>query len=497
MRKPEAYPGLLSRTIYTTVAPFPRSDGFEHVLYEAFELAADPYALIDAAQADRPLFTYANQAFLSLVGYSRDVLEGASVADLLLSPTHTGTSPEVILTRLAEGAAFTERSVMQDAEGVLHVPAWHFSPIGSSGTDWLLRLDTKSQEDGPDRIRLYAQALQSVKESVLITDADLEQPGPRIVFVNPSFTEMTGYAPEDVLGKTPRLLQGPKTDRLVLDRLRSDLSDGRPFHGETVNYRKDGAEFVIQWEVAPLVDGQGKITHWVGVQRDVTQQRLLERLVLDVSEEEKRRIAQDLHDDVGQTLLGTAMRAAALERDLAESTLLDPAIEPARQEIMLIRSNIRDAIMRMRELILGLYPFSIEPGGLTSALVELAHDLSKRHDVSVEFHYTQSVFLEDTNVATNVFRIVQEVLLHAIRYGKAQTINVYLRIPNGHAVLEIVHDGAGLEATSEADNVSTSLTLIEHRATTIGAKLLIDDPGEDRPVNVSLLFGYVQAELAS
>ncbi|MEM6338087.1 MAG: hypothetical protein AAF752_16055, partial [Bacteroidota bacterium] len=62
--------------------------------------------------------------------------------------------------------------------------------------------------------------------------------------------------------------------------------------------------------------------------------------------------------------------------------------------------------------------------------------------------------------------------------------------------LEIVHDGAGLEATSEADNVSTSLTLIEHRATTIGAKLLIDDPGEDRPVNVSLLFGYVQAELA-
>lgn len=98
-----------------------------------------------------------------------------------------------------------------------------------------------------------------------------DRPG-KIVYVNDAFTEMTGYEAEDVIGQTPGMLQGPDTDQDVLDRLDRKIQSGERFHGETVNYRKDGSAFVIEWKVLPL-DQDGETTHHVAVQRDVTDQR--------------------------------------------------------------------------------------------------------------------------------------------------------------------------------------------------------------------------------
>jgi PAS domain S-box-containing protein len=115
---------------------------------------------------------------------------------------------------------------------------------------------------------LVVAAVVEVNEAVTITVADLDDP--RIVFVNPAFTALTGYSADEVLGKTPRMLQGPKTDRGVLDRLRAELGAGLCFAGETVNYRKDGSAFWLEWRVAPMRDADGQVTHFVAAQRDVT-----------------------------------------------------------------------------------------------------------------------------------------------------------------------------------------------------------------------------------
>src|SRR5215831_16650257 len=88
------------------------------------------------------------------------------------------------------------------------------------------------------QMRLLTTVVEHSTESVLITNAQLELPGPQIIYVNPAFTKMTGYMPEEVIGRTPRILQGAKTDRAVLDQLRSDCSAGKVFHGKTINYRK-------------------------------------------------------------------------------------------------------------------------------------------------------------------------------------------------------------------------------------------------------------------
>ncbi len=126
---------------------------------------------------------------------------------------------------------------------------------------------------------MFRAAVESAYDAVLITDADLELPGPRIVYVNPSFSKMTGYSLEEIIGMTPRILQGPQTDWSVIQRLRDNLKQDRPFEGKSHNYRKDGTAFIVEWTIAPVLDEEKQITHYVALQRDVTErERSLEML---------------------------------------------------------------------------------------------------------------------------------------------------------------------------------------------------------------------------
>ena len=117
---------------------------------------------------------------------------------------------------------------------------------------------------------LVKAAVESANDAIIITEAQLDAPGPRIEYVNGAFTRMTGYGIEEIVGQTPRILQGPKTDPNLLKRLRSDLQAQESFHGETVNYRKDGREYFVEWRITPLHDGEGKLSKWVAIQRNVT-----------------------------------------------------------------------------------------------------------------------------------------------------------------------------------------------------------------------------------
>ncbi len=136
-------------------------------------------------------------------------------------------------------------------------------------------------EEVRKQLSLVEQAIKHDYDSILITELNLEKPGPKIVYVNEGFTRMTGYTKEEVIGKTPRILQGEKTDRHVLDRLKERLIEGQAFFGHTVNYKKDGTEFINQWDIHPLTNTQGEITHWVSYQRDITDRKETSKLVFD------------------------------------------------------------------------------------------------------------------------------------------------------------------------------------------------------------------------
>ena len=133
-----------------------------------------------------------------------------------------------------------------------------------------------------------AAVIEAAAESVLITTSDLDAPGPSIVYVNSAFEQMTGWTRAEVLGKSPRILQGPDTDRRVFADLRQTLLAGRIWEGMAVNYRKDGSEFFMEWSIVPLKDEGGEIYQYVAVQRDVTARVEADRRLRDAQAAERR-----------------------------------------------------------------------------------------------------------------------------------------------------------------------------------------------------------------
>ncbi|MEA1834905.1 HWE histidine kinase domain-containing protein [Methylobacterium durans] len=143
-------------------------------------------------------------------------------------------------------------------------------------------------------LKLLRAAVEASGEAILITSAELDEPGPRIAYANPAFTRMTGYEAHEVVGRSPRLLQGPGTERAVLDRMRAAIVAGEPFQGEAVNYRKDGSTYVVEWLITPVHEADGRISHWVSAQRDVTERR--------ASEDRQALMVRELHHRVKNTL---------------------------------------------------------------------------------------------------------------------------------------------------------------------------------------------------
>lgn len=107
--------------------------------------------------------------------------------------------------------------------------------------------------------------------AVMITDARLDGEGPVIEYCNAAMCEMTGYTEAELLGHSPRMLQGPLTDQLVLQRLHESLEQGLPLQGSVVNYRKDGSTYHVEWNISPVRDDKGVIRHFVAVQRDISE----------------------------------------------------------------------------------------------------------------------------------------------------------------------------------------------------------------------------------
>ena len=121
---------------------------------------------------------------------------------------------------------------------------------------------------------LLESVLAFANDSVLITEAEpLDLPGPRILYANAAFTQTTGYSLEDVLGKSPRILQGANTDRKALDQIKAALLTWQPIEIELMNYRKDGSEFWVELSIAPVADADGWYTHWISIQRDITERK--------------------------------------------------------------------------------------------------------------------------------------------------------------------------------------------------------------------------------
>ncbi len=181
-----------------------------------------------------------------------------------------------------------------------------------------------------ERLRLLEAAVEKANDVILITEADpFDKLGPAIVYVNPAFTRMTGYTPEEVLGKTPRILQGPDTDLAVSAEIRANLKKWKPVQVEVLNYRKDGTKFWSELNIVPIANSKGWYTHWISIQRDVTTRREQQQKQEQINLELERRVQERTSALAAANLSLKAEIAERKALEVQRETLLAEALERA------------------------------------------------------------------------------------------------------------------------------------------------------------------------
>jgi len=129
--------------------------------------------------------------------------------------------------------------------------------------------------------RLLAEAISHLGEGVLITADHLEWPGPKILFVNDAMCRISGYQPDELLGQSPRILQGQESNRQTVNHIKQELSASKSCLVELINYRKDGAPYHAELFITPLFDHEGRRTNFVCIHRDITERKRTEQALRD------------------------------------------------------------------------------------------------------------------------------------------------------------------------------------------------------------------------
>jgi two-component system CheB/CheR fusion protein len=173
--------------------------------------------------------------------------------------------------------------------------------------------------------------LDAARHAVLVTGPVLEAPGPVIRYANPAMLQLTGYRRDELIGATPRILQGPGTDAAVIARLRAALAAGDGFHGEGINYRKDGSAYLVDWTIDPVRDADGTITAWLSIQRDVTSRRAD---AMRAAEREARLGAIFAHASVGLSVIDAEGHFLRVNQELCRIL--------GRSEAEVLRSTVAD-----------------------------------------------------------------------------------------------------------------------------------------------------------
>jgi PAS domain S-box-containing protein len=134
--------------------------------------------------------------------------------------------------------------------------------------------DITLRKESEQQLTLLGTCISNLNDVVIVTEADsLNEPGPKIVFANQAFERVSGYKVNEIIGRSPRILQGKKTDRRTLDEIRQALVQRKPIRREILNYAKDGTEYWLEIEIVPILDAQSKCTHFAGIEREVTERK--------------------------------------------------------------------------------------------------------------------------------------------------------------------------------------------------------------------------------
>ncbi len=299
----------------------------------------------------------------------------------------------------------------------------------------------------------------------------------RVTGWNPAAERVFGFPRGEVLGRTPFETFVPPAARGHVEAVRGRLDAGADFRGESENRTRDGRAIWCEWHDTPLYDG-GELVGYLAMAQDVTDRRRAEqalramaRKVLTAQEQERRAIARELHDEVGQVLTAVGINLQALKRYCPSEAM--PTLEDSA-------AVVAEAIRQVRGLSLDLRPPMLDDFGLAAAVKWYAGQQGRRAGLPVEAEVGAAVPRLPAEVEAGCFRVAQEAVTNALRHARPARIRVALDAAGDELVLRVADDGVGFDPRG---NGGFGLTGMRERAELLGGQLAIDSaPGRGTTV---------------
>jgi PAS domain S-box-containing protein len=315
------------------------------------------------------------------------------------------------------------------------------------------------------------------REGVIVTDANN-----KILRVNHSFTEITGYTNEDAIGKTPGILHSGRHGKEFYHNMWKILERDKFWCGEVWNRSKNGAIYPEWLTITAVLGTEGEVTNYVGIFSDISdrkageeQLRKLTAHIQTAREEEKTRIAREIHDDLGGTLTALKMDAYLLADKLTGYEQSAPLLEHVESMTQLIDN----AVGVTRRVISDLHPTIIDDLGLVAALKWQCGQFYKRTGIACEVTGVEDNDEEgklDKTSAINLFRIFQEALTNASQHSGATRVSAEFHQSDDEIILSISDNGRGLPEKHLIAQTSYGMRGMRERVAQLDGQIIFDTP---------------------
>jgi PAS domain S-box-containing protein len=349
--------------------------------------------------------------------------------------------------------------------------------------------DITKRKQAEARLQLQSTALEAAANAIVITDRTGV-----ISWANSAFTRLSGYSATEVLGANIRMLKSDQHDQAFYQNLWQTVLDGRIWHAEIINRRKNGSLYTEDNTITAVRDARGEITHFISVKEDITERKLAEekfktynrnlqvlsRRLVDAQETERRNIARELHDELGQTLTVAQLNLQAL--------LQSPGTDALTPRLTDSLEAVARALEQVHDISLDLRPSMLDDLGLEPALRWYTERQAGLVELKVKFHADRLEQRLDSVIETECFRVAQEALTNVVRHAQAKAVMVELRKQDGQLHLRVRDDGIGFEVAAIRDKAvrgaSLGLLSMEERAALAGGGLEFkSSPGQGTEVH--------------
>ena len=347
---------------------------------------------------------------------------------------------------------------------------WNLLPV--KGPDGAVRGLVLSLLDVTDRKRAQLALAESERKFRAIFDnafqfIGLIKPDGTVLEVNQTALRFAEIALQDAVGRplweASWWRAAPAAQKQLKEAV-AEAARGRLVRYETALHGAGDSVIAADFSINPVLGADGETALLIVEARDITEHKRLEQEVLEVSNAERRRFGQDLHDGLGQQLAGIALLSRALQQRLAAREAR------AAEEARTIMDLANQAAAQSRALARGLCPVELTEDGLIDALRELAANTEKIFGIPCELRCEPPALVADSAVATHLYYIAQEAVNNAVKHSRAGTITVSLGGGPGVISLRVRDDGVGMPEHADQTN-GLGLRTMRYRADAIGAFL--------------------------